>query len=288
MQPFEGHKVTSLALGARHSCAVLDQRAVSCWGDGRAGQLRLGPPMEQSLSPVPVGTEGEDVRVGGAHTCVRAGQHLRCFGSDAEGQLGQAPEDAWARGAAVRDFALGEAHTCVAFSDQVTCRGRPVAAPAAPLLGSMVVTALTAGGDHTCALLADRTVRCWGKNDAGQLGDGTTNDAQVPVEVAGLRDVVEIAAGARHTCARLASHNVVCWGDGSHHQLANGLTEKSTRPVGVQALLGVEQIACAGDSACARMADGTTRCWGANERGQLGDGSTVEHDVPMPPTLRLR
>jgi alpha-tubulin suppressor-like RCC1 family protein len=296
--------LTSLALGARHTCGVFDRHKAYCWGDGGRGQLGSAIPA----SPLPVSTgddeAGVDVAVGAEHTCIWRGQHVRCFGSDSEGQLGKgggadgaSVANEWLREANIRSVALGDAHTCVAYArskaspELVLCRGRKIAAPREPLLSSVVssivVTALAAGGDHTCALLEDRTVRCWGKNDSGQLGDGTTNDAIIPVAVLDLRGVTEIGAGNRHTCARVVNGTVACWGANDHHQLANGTTERSARAVQLR-LMGIEQIAVAGDSACVRTFEGFVRCWGANDRGQLGDGTTVEHDVPMPPRFRTR
>jgi alpha-tubulin suppressor-like RCC1 family protein len=292
-------KLTDLALGEHHSCAVFDGHAAYCWGDGGRGQLGVAVP--RSLVPVATGDRSDAemiVRVGRAHTCVRLGHgdRLRCFGADDEGQLGASPPSspgarasaAWDRGAAIRAVALGDAHTCVAYSrssadaESVLCRGRAVAAPREPLLSGVAVTALVAGAAHTCALLEDRTVRCWGKNDAGQLGDGTTSDSAVPVSVLDLAGVQEIAAGARHTCAHLSNNTIACWGDNSHHQLANGTTERSTRSSVLVGLVGVKQIAAGGDGTCALLDGGFVRCWGTNDRGQLGDGSSVEHSVPMP------
>ncbi|HVJ92153.1 MAG TPA: hypothetical protein VM580_20275, partial [Labilithrix sp.] len=233
-----------------------------------------------------------------AHSCVRSatGEELRCFGANDEGQLGEAPSadpahrgsNEWARGSPIRSLALGTAHTCVAYerssssNEMVLCRGRAVAAPPKPLLGSVVVRELAAGGDHTCALVEDGSVRCWGRNDAGQLGDATTNDASEPVSVAELHDAIQVVAGLRHTCALLRNGTVACWGENSRHQLANGTTENSTRPKVVVGLVGAREIAAAGYGTCARLDGGYVRCWGANDTSQLGDGATVEHTVPMP------
>ncbi len=281
-------KVTELALGERHSCAVFDKKMIACWGDGSRGQLVT--PIPSSLVPVRTSDPGGPalaVGVGGSHTCVRSGggDELHCYGANDEGQLGSADE--WSRGAPIRAFALGAAHTCAAFgragasSEMVLCRGRAAAAPREPVLGSVIVKELAAGGDHTCALVEDATIRCWGKNDAGQLGDGTTHDAEVPVSVSDLRDVAQVAIGRRHTCALIRNGTIACWGDNSRHQLASGTTENSSRPRVVVGLVGAREIVAAGDGTCARLEGGYVRCWGANERGQLGDGTTVEHTVPV-------
>ncbi len=287
---------SSLSIGAHHACAVFDHRKAYCWGEGGKGQLG-GSTSKVSLVPTPTEDEGDDlaVAVSGAHTCVRSGMRdkLRCFGDDAEGQLG--PREWGTGGQEIRAFALGDAHTCVAYarskaqatgSAWVQCKGRAVAAPTEKLLAGVNVTALAAGLQHTCAVTDQRTVLCWGKNDSGQLGDGTTNDARAPIQVLDLQGVDAIAAGDRHTCARLTNGTVSCWGANDHHQLANGGTDRSARAAVVLGALGVQEITAAGDGTCARLGDGYVRCWGANDRGQLGDGSTVEHTVPMTPKYR--
>lgn len=285
---FGAGKVEALALGERHSCGVFEGGTVQCWGDGGRGQL--GDDRPSSLEPLTVANAsgaGAAVAVGGAHTCVRtggAGDRLRCFGANDEGQLGDGD---WSRGAHVRAFALGAAHTCVAYEGsagsnaEVVCRGRAVAAPRASLLASVAVKELVAGGDHTCARIEDGTVRCWGKNDAGQLGDGSTRDAATPIAVPELNGVRQIAAGRRHTCVLLHVGTVACWGANDHHQLAIGTTEGSLRPRVVVGVVQGKEIVAAGDGTCVRLEGGYVRCWGANDRGQLGDDSFVEHSVPV-------
>jgi len=281
-------KLASLALGARHACAVVDE-TVRCWGDGKSGQLGAGG--ASSTSPVVALEEkATAVAVGGAFTCalLAGGRDLRCFGANDEGQLG----DGWSRGAAIRAFSLGEAHTCVAYDESasdkasVVCRGRSVAAPREPILGGVPVKELVAGAEHTCALLEDATVRCWGRNDAGQLGDGSTNDATTPVSPLGLASVAQVAAGRRHTCALLQNGTVACWGANDRHQLANGTTVGRPRPDLIMGLVGGREIVASEDGTCVRLDGGYVRCWGANDRGQLGTGEGAEVTVPAP--IRFR
>jgi alpha-tubulin suppressor-like RCC1 family protein len=286
--PFGGGKVKELAIGPRHACAVLDG-AVQCWGDGARGQL--GDGRTASLVPAPTGDRGPGelrVAAGAAHTCVLseapAGRRLRCFGADDEGQLGAGWDSA-----ELVTFTVGDAHTCAGYGREVShvvCRGRREAAPPALFLVGGVVEQMSGGGAHTCAVLRDHTVRCWGSNDRGQLGDGTTTHSLTPVTPLDLRDVAAVAAGARHTCARLFNGTVTCWGDNEHHQLANGTTARSSRPGVIVGLVGVRELSVGGDGACARLDGGYLRCWGRNDRGQLGTGSTEELTVPMPNRLR--
>ena len=115
------------------------------------------------------------------------------------------------------------------------------------------------GDFHTCARLVDGTVRCWGRNDHGQLGDGTTTDRPVPVSPSGLRGVVEVAAGTTFSCARLETGGVSCWGSG--RMLGDGAAHKNLPPTSVPNLTASSEIRAAGLVVCARAAEGA-RCWG--------------------------
>jgi alpha-tubulin suppressor-like RCC1 family protein len=88
-------------------------------------------------------------------------------------------------------------------------------------------------GTHTCAVLSDRTARCWGFNSVGQIGDGTTQTRLIPVVVPALQEVIEITTGWQHTCALLAGQSVRCWGDNQFGQLGDGTQENRLTPVDV-------------------------------------------------------
>jgi len=141
---------------------------------------------------------------------------------------------------------------------------------------------LSAGGSHTCARFSDLTVRCWGENGNGQLGDGTTTDRAGATPIVGLTGVVEISAGLSHTCARRGDGTVRCWGLNTYGQLGDGTFVQSTSPVVVSALVGVVELSAGDDHTCARLSDGTVRCWGRNDLSQLGNGPSAPRPSPTP------
>ncbi len=141
--------------------------------------------------------------------------------------------------------------------------------------------AIAATGAHTCRL-AGGSLTCWGLNDAGQLGDGTTTNRLTPVQVSGLGTSVQaVSAGASFTCALLTGGGVDCWGENSVGQLGDGTRTNHSTPAPVSGLSGARQIAAGGSHACALTAGGGVECWGLNSSGQLGDGTGTERLTPV-------
>lgn len=141
-------------------------------------------------------------------------------------------------------------------------------------------TSIEAGAYHACGVTSQRTVKCWGSNYSGQLGNGsTTASPRMPVDVVGLSNVSTISASAEHTCAVTAG-SVKCWGGNSFGQLGNNSTTNSLVPVDVANLSGVTAVS-AGGHTCAVTGDGKVKCWGYNSNGQLGNGSTTNSLTPV-------
>ncbi|MBY6240265.1 chromosome condensation regulator RCC1 [Methylosinus sp. Sm6] len=244
-----------IALGVDHSCALTSAGGVQCWGSNDVGQLGDGTSTSR---PTPVAVSGLSsgvvaVSAGGGQTCaLTAGGAVKCWGLNDSGQVGDGT---------------------------TTNRLTPVGVSG---LSSGVV-AISAGGNHSCALTAGGALKCWGYNFYGELGDGTDTNRLTPVPVSGLTTgVVAVAAGGFHTCARTATNSVKCWGYNDFGALGDGTTTSRLAPVSVSSLSnGVVEVAAAIDHTCARTDAGAVKCWGSNANGRLGDGTTMDRLVPV-------
>jgi alpha-tubulin suppressor-like RCC1 family protein len=251
-------KVGAIGVGASHACAAVDTAGlVWCWGANDSGQLGPGAGAGGSNMPVPAVDKGNQqvtaiALAGGAtHSCaIKADHTLWCWGSDVDGELGDA--------------------TTAATSPSVQ----------AAALGAHV-TAVTAGSHFTCALTDGAQASCFGLNSHGQAGVSGGAPVAVPTALA-LPSVTRIAAGAAHACARLAGGDVRCWGANAHGQLGDGTANDSATPV--RARGGAGAIAAGLAHSCAARGDGVD-CWGADANGQLGDGT--RNDASLPVATRL-
>ena len=236
--------VSNIAAGWRHACALMDSGNVKCWGNNSHGQLGDGIPINQLVPADVVGLGGtvRAITTGERHTCaLMVGGGVKCWGDNGDGQL-------------------GDSTTATQFTP-VDVSG----------LGSGV-SAIAAGGTHTCALMVGGGVKCWGNNGEGQLGDGTTTNHLTPVDVSGLAGGVSaIVAGGGYTCALMNTGGVKCWGYNSSGQLGDGTTADRLTPVDVSGLTSDVSAIVAGERhICALMINGGVKCWGSNSHNQLG------------------
>ncbi len=137
------------------------------------------------------------------------------------------------------------------------------------------------GGYHTCALVSDGTMKSWGYNSYGQLGDGSTTQRNTPVSVSGISTAVAITAGVFHTLALLSDGTVKAWGRNNYGQLGDGTTTSNGTPVSVSEISDAVAIAAGFEHTCALLSDGTVKAWGLNNYGQLGDGTTTDSSTPV-------
>lgn len=150
---------------------------------------------------------------------------------------------------------------------------RAVTADAGPLGPLGRLSGIAAGGHHTCAWSEEGNAVCWGANNVGQLGDGTTRERFAAVRVVGLGGPVRaMAVGKEHSCA-VVGDGVQCWGANNAGQLGNGTTTPSVAPVAVADLAGAVALTSGRSHACAILESGEVRCWGEGAQGQLGGGS---------------
>jgi alpha-tubulin suppressor-like RCC1 family protein len=266
----------AVAVGACEAAALLDDRTVQRWGwlDGQ-----LSRP-----SPAPF-SDAAEISAGDQEVCViRTDRTASCARSAVE--LTQ-----------VAQISVGGTLTCALLLDGTPlCWGdnnvygqlgdgtRAPHAEPAPVLGLHDVKAISAGALHACALLGDGSVECWGDNQGGKLGRGTSGGYHpTPAPVVGLTGAVEIAAGSDHSCARGASGWMRCWGSNSGGKLGDGTLAGAPQPTTVL-IDRVVQMAVGHHHTCA-VRDDTLWCWGHNAEGALGDGTTVDRLTPVPVIL---
>jgi alpha-tubulin suppressor-like RCC1 family protein len=307
---------SALSVGHVHACAVLSDGTSQCWGSNAHGELGDGTVTRLSAVPVTVTasattslTNVSTTAAGYAHTCaLLTTGAVQCWGWNNHGQLGDntrtqrlAPVTVSGLTSGVIAIAAGNFHTCALLTTgAVQCWGwnnhgqlgdNTRTQRLAPMTVSGLtsgVTAIAAGNVHTCALLSDATMKCWGWNNHGQLGDNTRAQRLTPGAVHtsmsngnALQSVAALAAGNFHTCALLSDATMKCWGWNGHGQLGDNTRTERLAPMAVSSLAGVAALAAGGHHTCAVLNTNTAKCWGLNAHGQLGDDTTTTRLTPV-------
>ncbi|HMJ11752.1 MAG TPA: choice-of-anchor D domain-containing protein [Polyangiaceae bacterium] len=333
--------VRSIATGWNHTCATLTSGHVRCWGIGKDGSLGYGNTRNvgdnefpTTVGNVRIGAAVDSVAIGWGHSCARLRDGgLRCWGGNESGELGYGHKRSIGDdelpytagdvkiGGNVVQVAAGRYHSCALLSGgSVRCFGsndngqlgyghtRNIGDDELPNVATVdvggPVRQLAAGGSHTCALLFNGAVRCWGNGVGGRLGYGnvdTIGDDEAP-SVAGDVNLggkaIQVAAGWFHSCALLDTGSIRCWGVNTDGELGYGNTqhvgddELPSAAGDVNVGGAVSQLSIGERHTCALLTTGKVRCWGYNEYGWLGYGHTQAigddespasaGDVPLP------
>ncbi|HEY0252134.1 MAG TPA: hypothetical protein VGC41_11445, partial [Kofleriaceae bacterium] len=174
-------------------------------------------------------------------------------------------------------YKCGEDNAC---PDGTVCTAGYCLPPQTPG-GTTCAMDVASGDQHVCALRTDGTVWCWGRNESGELGDGTITDASSPVQSHLTPTATSVITGSNHTCAIAIDTSVWCWGANPTGQLGDGTSADAREPTQVKNVTGATQLAAGLRHTCA-IANGTVSCWGGNDHGQLGDGTHTNSSTAIP------
>ncbi|MBI3070640.1 MAG: hypothetical protein HYY84_00800 [Deltaproteobacteria bacterium] len=299
--------IARIAVGYNNSCAIGANGDLYCWGENDAGQIGDGTTVTRREAVLlDAGFSGVvHVATGKATYLLLGDGTLRSWGDNTYGQLGigsvvprltAGSIDAGPYGVeAAKSTAAGGHTSCAVLSTgDVVCwgdnqygqlgNGSAVASSSdsVSVSGLSRATSVVVGDDHACARLVGGTISCWGRNDRGQLGDGTTTDRNVATPISNLGDVVGITAGRKFSCVLRVGGDGACWGENDAGQLGNNTTVDQWNPVAIQGLPNAKRIVAGNRHMCALATDGGVFCWGRNSSGQVGDGTTTDRTTPVP------
>lgn len=315
------NKIVQISAGVNHTCSVIEGGEVYCWGRNFSGELGYGNiedigdnELPGSAGPVALGGQAKQISAGEAHTCaVLTDNRVLCWGASSDGRLGygtlenigdnpgEMPPPEVELAGPVDSVSAGGSHSCAVLkSGDVQCWGagfygqlgygdtQSVGDDEAPNTAGIVdiggkAIQISAGSEHTCALLDDRRVRCWGRGDFGQLGYGdeeNIGDDETPGSASTLSlggHAVQVVAGSHHTCALLLGGSVRCWGAGYGGWLGLGnmldLGDDERPDSAAPINLGERALQIA--DGCALVEGSKVLCWGPGSAGRLGHG-----DIP--------
>ncbi len=301
--PPPGPALLDLSAGSNHTCALLDNRTVRCWGDNREGQLGDGTTTSRVRPITVLGLSGVGtVATGHAHSCaVLEDGTARCWGRNSSGQLGnntkvdsEMPVPVMGL-SGIRSIHPGVTTTCaLTLVGRVYCWGRGGElgdGAADEALEPRLITSLTnvaqlsvssngdrAASTHVCGVRLNGTAFCWGANDEGQCGNGSQLPAPTPTEVVGLTDAVEIAAGGGHACVR-GTGAVSCWG--TARRVGDGTSQRRSAPATVPTEGSIVGVLAGDRYTLMQNVEGALFCWGESDQGECGDGAQLGAGSPV-------
>ena len=303
-----GGKAVAISSGNLHSCALLENGQVKCWGENDEGQLGTGNTTSLNIPSAPINLGGKAVAIslGREHSCaVLENGEVKCWGSNTYGQLGignntyilNIPSAAINLGGKAVAISLGIVHSCAILENgELKCWGHNYSGqlgtgnntqlyiPSAAINLGGKAKAISLGDEHSCAVLENGELKCWGENDEGQLGTGNnTTSLNIPSAAINLGGkAVAISLGEKHSCAVLENGEVKCWGRNIEGQLGTGNTTSLNIPSAAINLGGkAKAISLGFVHSCAVLENGDLKCWGSNSYGQLGYGNTVNTNTPI-------
>ncbi len=307
-------RATQITLGYYHTCTIDNNDDLKCWGKNEFGQVGDGSTtIQNSPTLISLGSDmssAKKVALGYGHTCcIDSLDNLKCWGRNNKGQLGDGSNTQLSIPTTISlgtsefatEMALGYDHTCIIDSSQsVSCWGGNAygqlgdgessdrSTPALVSLGTdTFATKIAAGDFHTCVIDSLDNLQCWGRNNKGQLGDGTTKGKNTPVAISLGEDSpapTKVALGGAHTCVIDESKMLKCWGWNKFGQLGDNTgIDQNTIPTLISLGPGdtfAMNIALGRYHSCAMDNLKNVLCWGHDIFSQLGDGTNIDSPTP--------